>query len=52
MFEWVDYCGGRMFVVGHAEGGAPFGVVEWDGDHSFDQEPVVGHMGDMDDEPF
>jgi hypothetical protein len=26
---WIDYCGGRMFVVGHTEGGAPYGHVEW-----------------------
>jgi hypothetical protein len=29
--NWIDYCGGRMFVVGHTEGGAPYGHVEWTG---------------------
>jgi hypothetical protein len=28
---WIDYCGGRMFVVGYTEGGAPYGHVEWTG---------------------
>jgi hypothetical protein len=28
---WVDYCGGRMFVIGYTEGGAPYGHVEWTG---------------------
>ncbi len=51
-FEWVDYCGGRMFVVGHTEGGVPFGVVEWDSGDSLDEEHLVGHDLDMDDEPF
>ena len=27
--RWIDYCGGRMFVVGYTEGGAPYGHVEW-----------------------
>ena len=27
--RWIDYCGGRMFVVGHTDGGAPYGPVEW-----------------------
>ncbi len=27
--SWIDYCGGRMFVVGYTEGGAPYGHVEW-----------------------
>ncbi|MGH9226144.1 MAG: hypothetical protein ACR2KK_08820 [Acidimicrobiales bacterium] len=29
MNTWIDYCGGRMFVVGYTEGGAPYGHVEW-----------------------
>lgn len=28
---WIDYCGGRMFVVGYTEGGAPYGHLEWTG---------------------
>jgi hypothetical protein len=28
---WMDYCGGRMFVVDYTEGGAPYGHVEWTG---------------------
>ena len=26
---WTEYCGGRMFVVGFTDGGAPYGPVEW-----------------------
>lgn len=27
--RWIDYCVGRMFVVGYTDGGAPYGHVEW-----------------------
>lgn len=27
LFEWVDYLGARMFVVGFTSGGAPYGWV-------------------------
>jgi len=27
--QWINYCDGRMFVVGYTSGGAPFGHVEW-----------------------
>ena len=40
-----------MFVVGYTEGGAPFGLVEWDDNHAFDQEHRVGHVTDVNDEP-
>lgn len=28
---WIDYFGGRMFVVGYTAGGAPYGHLEWTG---------------------
>lgn len=28
---WIDYFGGRMFVVGYTEAGAPYGHLEWTG---------------------
>lgn len=41
-----------MFVVGHTEGGVPFGVVDWDSSDLLDEEHLLGHDLDMDDEPF
>jgi hypothetical protein len=28
LYEWVDYLGARMFVMGYTSGGAPYGWVE------------------------
>jgi hypothetical protein len=52
LVDWVDYCGGRMIVVGYTEGGAPFGAVNWDANDSFNEEHTVGHVIEVDDGPF
>jgi hypothetical protein len=51
---WIDYCGGRIFVVGYTEGGAPYGHVEWTGidpeDSADDGEGSIASQESL--EPF
>lgn len=49
--RWIDYCGGRMFVVGHTEGGAPYGTVEWPARAFIDSDGALREC-DEDAEPF
>jgi hypothetical protein len=30
--QWIEYCGSAMWVVGFTEGGAPYGLLEWEMD--------------------
>ena len=48
LYRWIEYCGGRMFVVGSTEGGAPYGHVEWPAIGFIDGAPRASY----EDEPF
>ena len=43
---WTDYCGGRMFIVGRTEGGAPYGSVEWPAGSYVDHDGVRRDWGE------
>jgi hypothetical protein len=51
LHRWIEYCGGRMWVVGFTEGGAPYGSVEWSTAWSGDDGTSIPAERD-DDKPF